>query len=33
MILGGWYLPPYAEDERAERYGCFGSATKALCPR
>ena len=23
---GGWYLPPQAEDLRAYRYGCFGSA-------
>ena len=33
MILGGWYLPAYAEDMRAERYGCFGAATQELCPR
>jgi hypothetical protein len=33
MVIGGWYLPPYAEDERAERYGCFGAATEGLCAR
>ena len=32
-IEGGWYLPAYAEDERAERYGCFGTVTEGLCPR
>jgi hypothetical protein len=32
-VLGGWYLPAYAEDERAERYGCFGKATEGLCGR
>jgi hypothetical protein len=31
-VHGGWYLPPYYEDERSERYGCFG-AVRELCPR
>jgi cell division protein FtsL len=32
-VHGGWYLPPYVEDLRADRYGCFGSAVAAeLCP-
>jgi hypothetical protein len=30
--LGGWYLPPKAEDLRRYRYACFGSAA-GLCPR
>ena len=31
---GGWYLPPYTEDRRASRYGCFGSAvSEGLCQR
>jgi hypothetical protein len=30
--LGGWYLPPRAEDLRYVRYACFGSATTlGLC--
>ena len=30
---GGWYLPPKAEDLRAHRYGCYGSAkSEGLCP-
>ena len=33
-VRGGWYLPPKAEDERAYRYACFGSAARAgRCPR
>ena len=32
-ILGGWYVQAYDEDERAERYGCFGAATEGLCAR
>jgi hypothetical protein len=33
-VHGGWYLPPKAEDERAYRYACFGSALRAdRCPR
>jgi hypothetical protein len=33
-VHGGWYLPPEAEDERAYRYACFGSALRAgRCPR
>jgi hypothetical protein len=31
-VHGGWYLPPYYEDVRSERYGCFG-AVRELCPR
>ena len=31
-VHGGWYLPPYYEDVRRERYGCFG-VVRALCPR
>jgi hypothetical protein len=33
-VHGGWYLPPKAEDLRAVRYACFGSATSlGLCRR
>jgi hypothetical protein len=33
-VHGGWYLPPKAEDLRAYRYACFGSASRAgRCPR
>jgi hypothetical protein len=33
-VRGGWYLPPKAEDLRAYRYACFGSATRPdRCPR
>jgi hypothetical protein len=33
-VHGGWYLPPKAEDLRASRYACFGSATRTRsCPR
>jgi hypothetical protein len=32
-IQGGWYLPPKSEDERADRYGCFGAASRGICPR
>ena len=33
-VRGGWYLPPKAEDLRASRYACFGSAKRAdRCPR
>jgi hypothetical protein len=29
---GGFYLPPYTPDERASRYGCFGTAVgERLC--
>ncbi len=32
--LGGWYLPPKTEDQRRERYGCFGTAkSEESCPR
>jgi hypothetical protein len=31
---GGFYLPPFARDERANRYACFGSAVdQRLCSR
>jgi len=34
VVHGGWYLPPKAEDLRAYRYACFGSASRAgRCPR
>jgi hypothetical protein len=32
-VHGGWYLPPKVEDVRADRYGCFGAASRGLCPR
>jgi hypothetical protein len=32
-VHGGWYLPPYVEDEPHERYGCFGTAGRGRCPR
>jgi hypothetical protein len=32
-VHGGWYLPPYVEDVRAKRYGCFGSGAEGICPR
>jgi cell division protein FtsL len=32
-VHGGWYLPAKAEDVRAARYGCFGPASKGVCPR
>jgi hypothetical protein len=33
-VHAGWYLPPNAEDLRAQRYGCFGSAvSQGRCPR
>jgi hypothetical protein len=31
-IHGGWRLPPYVEDERTDRYGCFGAGAQGLCP-
>jgi hypothetical protein len=31
-VHGGWYLPPYYQDVRSERYGCFG-AGRGFCPR
>ncbi len=31
-VHGGWYLPPQAEDLRADRYGCFGPASRGVCP-
>jgi hypothetical protein len=32
-VHGGWYLPPKVDDVRAGRYGCFGAASRAMCPR
>lgn len=32
-VHGGWYLPPKVEDVRADRYGCFGMASRGMCPR
>jgi len=32
-VHGGWYLPAKVEDERSDRYGCFGSAAERLCSR
>jgi hypothetical protein len=32
-VHGGWYLPPKAEDLRAQRYGCFGAGAQGICPR
>jgi hypothetical protein len=32
-VHGGWYLPPKAEDLRSYRYGCFGPASRGICPR
>jgi cell division protein FtsL len=32
-VHGGWYLPRKVEDVRADRYGCFGAASRGMCPR
>jgi hypothetical protein len=33
-VFGGWYLPPNVEyDVRSDRYGCFGPASRGICPR
>jgi cell division protein FtsL len=32
-VHGGWYLPAKAEDLRAYRYACFGTASAGVCPR
>ena len=32
-VHGGWYLPPKVEDVRADRYGCFGAASRGMCVR
>jgi hypothetical protein len=32
-VHGGWYLPPKVEDVRADRYACFGAASRGMCPR
>jgi hypothetical protein len=33
-VFGGWYLPPKVEyDVRSDRYGCFGPASRGICPR
>jgi len=31
-VQGGWYLPPRVEDERADRYACFGEGAAGACP-
>jgi hypothetical protein len=32
-VVGGWYLPPHAEDLHRERYACFGApADEGRCP-
>jgi hypothetical protein len=31
-VHGGWYLPPRVDDVRADRYGCFGEASRGMCP-
>jgi hypothetical protein len=34
QVHGGWYIPPRSEDQRRDRYGCFGSAVaEGICPR
>jgi hypothetical protein len=33
VVHGGWYLPADTEEDlRRHRYGCFGSATRGMCP-
>jgi hypothetical protein len=32
-VHGAWYLPPKVEDVRADRYGCFGAASRGMCAR
>ncbi len=32
-VHGGWYLPAKVEDERSDRYGCFGAEAEGFCPR
>jgi hypothetical protein len=32
-VHGGWYLPPGSEDQRTDRYGCFGEGAAGVCPR
>lgn len=32
-VQGGWYLPPKSEDQRRDRYACFGRAVaQEICP-
>jgi hypothetical protein len=31
-VHGGWYLPPKVDDVRGDRYGCFGAASRGMCP-
>ncbi len=31
-VHGGWYLRPYVEDQRSNRYGCFGRGVAGVCP-
>jgi hypothetical protein len=32
-VHGGWYIPPGSEDQRADRYGCFGPGAEGICSR
>ncbi|HEX5224883.1 MAG TPA: hypothetical protein VFW29_07120 [Solirubrobacteraceae bacterium] len=32
-VHGGWYIPPGSEDQRADRYGCFGAGAEGICRR
>jgi hypothetical protein len=32
-VYGGWYIPPGSEDQRADRYGCFGAGAEGICTR
>jgi hypothetical protein len=33
VVHGGWYLPADTEEDlRRHRYGCFGPATRGMCP-
>jgi hypothetical protein len=33
-VHGGWYLPAKSDDDtRRLRYGCFGPASRGICPR
>ncbi|HEX3509507.1 MAG TPA: hypothetical protein VHT27_00265 [Solirubrobacteraceae bacterium] len=32
-VHGGWYIPPGSEDQRSERYGCFGEGAEGICSR
>jgi hypothetical protein len=33
VVHGGWYLPANSEEDlRRHRYGCFGPASRGMCP-